>query len=115
MPSLWESSGLLGMESLVAGVPIIGANCIGLREVLDNSPAKMVPPMDSATLAKAIAEEINQPRTEEFKEFSLIAKDRFSLYRPSSELKNIYDNLLSHQAEKYRYSRILLPGNYLLS
>ena len=33
MPSLSEASGLVGMEALVAGVPIIGTSCIGLREV----------------------------------------------------------------------------------
>lgn len=31
MPLLRESSGLLGMEAIVGGVPIIGLNCLGLR------------------------------------------------------------------------------------
>ena len=95
MPSLWESSGLLGMEALVSGVPIIGASCIGLREVLSDSPAVLVPPRDAEALAIAIADEINKPRKEEFEKFSSIAKERFSLNRPSSELKKLYDGLLS--------------------
>ena len=95
MPSLWESSGLLGMESLVAGTPIIGANCIGLREVLSDSPATLVPPMDSGSLARAIAKEMNESRKKEFEQFASIARDRFSLQRPSAELKKLYVELVS--------------------
>ncbi|HHJ34873.1 MAG TPA: glycosyltransferase family 1 protein [Gammaproteobacteria bacterium] len=95
MPSLWESSGLLGMESLVSGVPIIGASCIGLREVLSDSPAVLVPPRDSQALARALADEINDPQKKTFREFSDVARQRFSLLRPSSELKKIYTEIIS--------------------
>lgn len=95
MPSLWESSGLLGMEALVSGVSIIGSNCIGLREVLADSPAIMVPPENSKSLAKAIAKEINLPSKEEFQAFSDVARDRFSIQRPALELKKLYDEILS--------------------
>jgi glycosyltransferase involved in cell wall biosynthesis len=96
MPSLWESSGLLGMEALVSGVPIIGASCIGLREVLNDSPAVLVPPMDAEALAKALANEINNSRRAEFEKFSSVARDRFSLRRPSTELKKLYVELISN-------------------
>lgn len=95
MPSLWESSGLLGMESLVSGVPIIGAGCIGLREILSNSPAVLVPPRDAEALARAIADEVNGPRRNEFEKYSDAARRRFSLHRPSTELKNIYVEMIS--------------------
>ncbi len=97
MPSLWESSGLLGMEALVAGVPIIGTSCIGLREVLSNSPAIMVSAKDSKALAKAIAKEINSPSKKEFKIFSDVARGRFSIQRPALELKKIYDEMLTNE------------------
>ncbi|MEN8129862.1 MAG: glycosyltransferase family 4 protein [Pseudomonadota bacterium] len=91
MPSVWESSGLLAMESLVAGVPIIGTSCTGLREVLRDSPATMVRPMDSEKLAIAIADEINHPRVNQFREYAVVARERFSLEKPSSKLKQLYD------------------------
>lgn len=34
MPSLWEACGLLAMETVVAGVPLIGTNCVGLKRDL---------------------------------------------------------------------------------
>lgn len=98
MPSLWESSGLLGMEALVSGVPIIGSNCIGLREVLADSPAIMVSPKDSKALAKTIAKEINSPSKKEFQRFSDIARERFSIQRPALELKKLYDEILSPES-----------------
>jgi glycosyltransferase involved in cell wall biosynthesis len=57
IPSLWEASSLLGMEAMVAGVPIIGTSCIGLSEVLADTPATIVPPADGAALAEAVIRE----------------------------------------------------------
>src|SRR5690606_11965440 len=39
MPSRWEACGLLGMEVLTAGRPLIASRCIGLREVIQDTPA----------------------------------------------------------------------------
>jgi len=39
MPSLCEACGLLAMETMVSGVPIISSNCIGLNEVTTDTPA----------------------------------------------------------------------------
>ncbi len=93
MPSLWEACGLLGMEALTAGVPIVGTTCIGLREVLEGSPAQMVEPRSSDSLAQAIEEEMKNDRRAEFEEYAKIAKKRFSLERPAQELKKLYDRM----------------------
>lgn len=97
MPSLWEACGLLGMEALVAGVPIVGTHCIGLREVLRDSPAVMVAPRNSLVLAEAIANEMNCPRTDEFNVYAPIAKERFTLTKPTSGLKALYDQMILNQ------------------
>jgi len=93
MPSLWEACGLLAMEALVAGTPIIGTSCIGLREVLEGSPSLVVPPADSKALALAIAREINEPRIGEFRDYASVAKVRFSLEKPVDELDKLYKML----------------------
>lgn len=61
MPSLWEACGLLAMEALVTGTPIIGTSCVGLREVLEGSPATVVPPRDVDALAHALRTHIETP------------------------------------------------------
>lgn len=64
MPSLWEACGLLAMESLVAGVPLIAADCIGLREIVRGTPARIVPSRNASALADAIrAEMVASSRT----------------------------------------------------
>lgn len=39
MPSRWEACPLLPMEAMVAGVPLIGTQCVGMAEVLSQTPA----------------------------------------------------------------------------
>jgi glycosyltransferase involved in cell wall biosynthesis len=94
MPSLWEACGLLAMEALVVGTPIIGTDCIGLREVLNGSPAKTVPKADANALALAIVNEISENRTAEFQAYAEVAKDRFSHIRPAMQLEQLYSELI---------------------
>lgn len=44
MPSRWVAFGLLAVEALCAGTPLIASDCIGLREVVEDTPAVVVPP-----------------------------------------------------------------------
>jgi glycosyltransferase involved in cell wall biosynthesis len=54
MPSLREAGPLVPMEALVAGCPLIASSCIGLREVIAQTPAFAVPPGNAAALADAM-------------------------------------------------------------
>lgn len=96
MPSRWEACGLLAMEALAAGTPIIGTECIGLREVIDGSPAQKVTVGDSAHLASAIVSEMkNLPaRKREFLDYQNTAVVRFHVNRPATELAGLYNQLL---------------------
>ena len=95
MPSRWEACGLLAMEALAAGVPIVGSDCIGLREVLSGSPAKAVPVGDVSKLASSLEEELSdrKARRQAFKDFQPIACDRFGIDRPAQSLHELYQAL----------------------
>ena len=93
MPSRWEACGLLAMEALAAGVPIVGSDCIGLREVLAATPARMVEPGNAAALAEALARELEERRSAEFLAYSPTAVERFSVARNASALRSLYDEL----------------------
>jgi glycosyltransferase involved in cell wall biosynthesis len=95
MPSLWEACGLVAMEALLAGTPIIGSDCIGLREVLRGSPAAQVPVRDAPALAAAIKDYVNRPRTGEFREYVPLALARFDSRKHIQALKQLYDELAS--------------------
>lgn len=94
MPSRWEACPLLPMEVLSAGVPMIGTNCIGLREVLSGTPAKVIPVGDASALASAITEMLAIGKTP-FAVYQEEAVSRYSAEAHSEILHNFYVKLLS--------------------
>jgi glycosyltransferase involved in cell wall biosynthesis len=98
MPSLWESCGLLAMEAMVAGVPVLGSDCIGLREVLRDTPAVVAPAGDVPALAKAIADCIRSPRTAEARAFAPVARERFRAERAAEALMGVFEDVLTRRA-----------------
>ena len=95
MPSKWEACGLVAMEALSAGVPIVGTSCIGLREVLTGSPAAMVPPGDHAALAEQLARHITLSRRSEFLSYQTEAMSRFSISHQAVKMLDLYRDLVA--------------------
>lgn len=95
MPSRWEACGLLAMEALAAGVPIVGSNCIGLREVLEGSPARRVPVGNATALADALVADICDidNRRLAFLAYQSEAVARFGIERPARGLAGLYQTL----------------------
>ena len=73
---------------------LIPRSCIGLREVLAESPAIVVPPRDAAALATALAGEINHPTRDAFEQYAETARKRYAIERPSTELHKLYRKVL---------------------
>jgi glycosyltransferase involved in cell wall biosynthesis len=94
MPSLWEACGLLAMEALTCGTPLIGTDCIGLREVLKATPARIVRKADSSTLAEALLQEIRLPSLNSFLNFRDTAKQRFDIRTTSQSLLSMYESMV---------------------
>lgn len=95
MPSLSEACGILAMEAMVSGIPVIGTSCIGLREVLKDTPNVMVPPGDSLALAEAIIKEIRHPSRSTAKSFREEAASRFDVRKVSIQLENLMLELIN--------------------
>jgi glycosyltransferase involved in cell wall biosynthesis len=96
MPSLWEACGLLAMEAMVAGVPVIGTDCIGLREVLKNTPNNVVPAGNSFALAKAIKHEIRNPSISKAEKFKEVAAKHFDIKKQATKFEIIIENLMNN-------------------
>jgi glycosyltransferase involved in cell wall biosynthesis len=93
MPSLWEASGLLAMEAMVAGTPVIGSDCVGLRETLVASPSVSVRANDAVQLSEAIASFIERPDRQAAIQFQRVAMERFSADRSFAALQELYDRM----------------------
>jgi glycosyltransferase involved in cell wall biosynthesis len=93
VPSLWEASPLLPMEAMVAGVPVLGTDCIGLREVLQDTPSRVVHAGSSDALCQGLRDCLTEPRTESARAFAPAARARFD-NRPSAKLLlQLFDEL----------------------
>ncbi len=91
MPSLWEACPILPMEAMVLGVPVIGSDAIGLREVLHDTPSVMPPKENSLALADAIEKFISHPFTEQAKAFEAEAQQRFDVKLAAEKLTHLYN------------------------
>jgi len=87
VPSLWEACPLLPMEAMVAGTPLIGSDCVGLREVLRNTPAAIIPTGNARALADAIRREIVTPSRAAAQAFTHIAAERFDVRERAADLE----------------------------
>ncbi|WP_417536943.1 glycosyltransferase family 4 protein [Methylophaga sp.] len=92
MPSLWEACPLQPMEALCAGVPFVGSDCIGLREVLEDTPAIVVKAGSAESLAKGIVECFKKGRRP-FEEFSSQAADRFEVSKTVEQIEELYEQV----------------------
>ena len=97
MPSLWEACGLLAMEAMVLGVPVIGSDSLGLREVLRDTPSVTPPKENAAALADAIAKFIEKPFMEQAKAFEVEAQKRFDVEIAAKTLLNLYEEVISQK------------------
>ncbi len=94
MPSLYEACGLLAMEAMVAGVPLIGTDCIGLREILRDTPAAVVPPRNSKAIADAISREMIKSSKRRSEAFRAQAAVRFDVKQRAQQFERIVRNLV---------------------
>jgi len=95
MPSLWEACPLLPMEAMVAGVPLIGTECIGLREVLRGSPNVMLPVKNSKEIANALCNEIKKSTKSIMQKYIPEACQRFDVLHQAKNLEIIIQNLIN--------------------
>jgi glycosyltransferase involved in cell wall biosynthesis len=63
MPSLWEGLGLVALEAMAAGVPLVASNIPGPDEFLKNDVnSALVPPKDTEALANAMGSLLMDPQ-----------------------------------------------------
>lgn len=93
MPSLWEACPLQPMEALCSGVPFVGSNCIGLREVLEKTPAIQVTTGDAISLAHGILRCLKMGR-EPFLKFAPVAAERFDVRKTAAEVYELYEKVI---------------------
>jgi glycosyltransferase involved in cell wall biosynthesis len=90
-PSLWEASSLVSMEAMAAGIPVLGSDCIGLREVLRDTPSRLVRAGDVDDLCRGLQEAMARPWAAEARAFAPTAWKRFDIRRGARRLLEVFE------------------------
>jgi glycosyltransferase involved in cell wall biosynthesis len=94
MPSRWEACPLLPMEALAAGVPVIGSDALGLREVLAGTNCPTPPAGDAQALADAMLDFVKSPASCQWSETELTGfRQRFDVKNATEKLLKVYQDL----------------------
>jgi glycosyltransferase involved in cell wall biosynthesis len=101
MPSRWEAAGLVAMEALAAGCPLIASDCVGLREVIRYTPALVAKTEDSQSLAAQMraAMESHAELRRAFSEFAPEAQDRFDVRHSATTMERIFSTFAGSPLE----------------
>ena len=103
VPSVWsEPLGIVGLESLACGVPVVASDLGGVREwLLDGETGKLVPAKDSVAIARAVTEILELPDQghalgENGRE---LVRSEFSRQRHLEELVSCYESARGRQRQ----------------
>jgi glycosyltransferase involved in cell wall biosynthesis len=93
LPSLFESFGLVLIEALAVGTPVVASDCPGaVREIIGGCPmARLVPPSDPKALADAIVSSLSS------QVWRLDANQSLDVFLSRFDVKNVireYENIL---------------------
>lgn len=94
MPSLWEACPLLPMEAMVLGVPVVGSDAIGLREVSAGTPSRTPAAGNPTALADSVVKAIQLSARKRAKAYQSEATRRFEIRPAAENLCSVYNSLV---------------------
>jgi glycosyltransferase involved in cell wall biosynthesis len=97
MPSNWEACPLQPMEALISGVPVITSDCIGLREVVRNTPAIVVSNGNPEGLAIAMHNLMRFDQGDHFEAFRKEAALRFDVLKTAKNIETLFKRTLKRR------------------
>jgi glycosyltransferase involved in cell wall biosynthesis len=93
IPSIWEACPLLPMEALSMGTPIIASDCIGLREAVASTPARVFLAGDAKMLAAVMGDCVRDNFLEEFRLFIPTARERYDSRKSTERFVRLIESM----------------------
>jgi glycosyltransferase involved in cell wall biosynthesis len=95
VPSLYEPFGLVALEALACGIPVVATAVGGLKEIVeDGESGLLVPPGDASALAQALLTLLtNEPLRLRLGEGARKRALQFSAERRSRELRSLFEKM----------------------
>jgi glycosyltransferase involved in cell wall biosynthesis len=105
IPSLREACCLVAAEGLVLGKPVVASSCIGLREVLANTPAVLVTPNDPVRLADGLESAAKPERREQAERYRQTARAQFDAAITAARLSSLFEHVMMSVSKSGRPSK----------
>jgi len=94
VPSRHEAFPLLPCEALVAGIPVIASDAMGLREAVKDTPSLVFPVENHKALAESMQMAmLDQALATRFAAFRAVAAERFDVRRSAAQLVALFKEL----------------------
>lgn len=102
LPSLYEGFGIVLLEAMAAGVPIVATNVDGIKEVvIDGVSGILVPPKNPEAIASAVTKIIESPHlASSLVNEGLQRSKLFDIKEHVTKIDNFYTNLLGVESYK---------------
>jgi D-inositol-3-phosphate glycosyltransferase len=103
IPSYYEPFGLVAIEAMACGTPVVASNVGGLKfTVLPEQTGLLAPPQDTVAFATAIDKILldKQFSKQLSTQASVLVRERFSLVSIVSQLSNLYQYLIAQSIER---------------
>lgn len=94
IPSWREAFALVAAEALILGVPVVASSCIGLREVLQGSPAILVEPGNAESLANGIVRSMDSDLVLQTNNYAPSARETFDSSHTATKLAEVFSQLM---------------------
>jgi glycosyltransferase involved in cell wall biosynthesis len=108
VPSVWaEPLGIVGLESLACGVPVVASDVGGVREwLLDGQTGRLVPVKNAAAIARAVTEILELPDSGRRlgENGCELIRTKFSVKRHVDDLLTWYQSLLAQPSLEHAHS-----------
>jgi L-malate glycosyltransferase len=101
LASRGETFGLVYIEALLSGLPVIATACGGPEEFINESNGILVPIEESAKLSEALSNMVKNSSMFDNSKISLDASNRFAPQVIAEKLSLLYDSVLDKTKNKY--------------
>ena len=102
LPSRYESLGMVLIEALACGTPVVATRCGGPEEIVNDRVGVLVPPEDPEALARGIAHVLGHARDYDPVALRTYALDRFGLELVGERLREVYEDAVHRHAPARR-------------
>lgn len=101
LPSLYENFGVVYIEAIACGKPVIATNAGGPKEFVNKEVGILVLPKDVTALTEAIDYMLDHYQDYSSKKISQYAKENFGYEAVGEKVTSIYKNIMQNYYKKY--------------